>query len=451
MSRFNIIAAMEPITRGIGYKNKLPFESKIDLQYFKKITTGSTCIMGRNTFESIPKKLSNRNTIVISNKMQQNDNCLIVPNFHSALELSKCLNTKTFVIGGETVYQEAISHPLCDKIYLTKIFTKNDNYDRYFPEIPRHFKLINSEMLLEKNNQLMFEEYQSTFKNEEERQYLLLLKEILETGVLKPNRTNIPTKSLFSKTLQFSLKDDKIPLMTTKKMFFRGIVEELLFFLSGSTNTNILRKKGIHFWNDNTSLDFLKSRNLNYKQGDMGPTYSFLFRHQGMGHLYQGMNTNYYNMGFDQVQYVIDELKNNPNSRRIMINLWDPYNVDKMTLPPCMFNYLFNVIDNELHLQVTIRSSDTFLGLPFNICTGALLVRMLCNETGLEPGNLHINLGDTHIYENHIEQVTEQTTRIPFDFPTLKLKQKPFFEYEYSDFILEDYKYHEKISGKMAI
>jgi thymidylate synthase len=290
---------------------------------------------------------------------------------------------------------------------------------------------------------------------DEENQYLNLLRDIKENGIRRDDRTGVGTISIFGKQVRFSLRNDKIPLLTTKKMFIRGIFEELLFFLSGSTNSKLLEDKNVFIWKDNTSKEFINSRNLPYDEGDMGATYGHNFRHYG--YPYTNMYENYDDKGFDQVKYVINEIKNNPTSRRIIINLWDPSTIHQATLPACAFLYQFYVdtIKKELSCHLVIRSSDVYLGLPWNYMTATFLVYMICNleDIDLTPGELIVTTSDTHIYLNHLDQVEEQLSREPREFPKLKIKRKvkDILDFKFEDFELIDYKPHPSIKAKMAI
>ena len=288
--------------------------------------------------------------------------------------------------------------------------------------------------------------------NMEEQEYLNLIKDILDNGVEAHTRTGISTKSLFAKQLRFSLRYGQFPLLTTKRMFLRGIIEELLWFISGSTNNNDLKDKGIHIWDGNSSRDFLDSRGLmHYEEGDIGPTYGFSFRHFGAD--YRGCHHNYINQGFDQVEYILNEIRHNPTSRRLLINLWNPAALNEVALPPCAMMYQFNVVGDELSCQLYIRSSDTMLGLPWNIATGALMTHIMAHVTGLNPGDLIITTGNSHIYTNHIEGAKTQIARLPGGFPRLRINREilDIYSLEYKDFELVGYVSQKSIKMDMAV
>jgi thymidylate synthase len=292
--------------------------------------------------------------------------------------------------------------------------------------------------------------------NPEEFEYLKLVKNIVINGIDKKDRTGIGTKSIFGGKLEFNISKH-FPLFTHKKMWLKGIFEELMWILSGSTDTNILKSKKVNIWNGNSSRDFLDSRNLyEYEEGDIGPTYGFAVRSYGA--IYEGCKKNYIGEGIDQLEYVIDLIKNEPDSRRILINLWDPNVINDVALTPCMMTYNFYVdtVNNKLNLQAYIRSSDTLLGLPWNCSYMALLVYLICNleDINLTPGQLNIITGDQHIYKNHFSQANDIINRSPKKFPTLKFKNKVknITDYKWDDLILIDYNFNEiAINASMAI
>ena len=285
-----------------------------------------------------------------------------------------------------------------------------------------------------------------------EYQYINLIKHILENGISKDDRTGVGTLSVFSYNMKFDLRES-FPLLTTKKVYWKGVVEELLWFISGSTNANILKEKGIRIWDGNTSREFLDSRGLtHYSEGDIGPGYGFQWRHYGAE--YTNMYADYTGKGIDQLQDVIHKIKNTPNDRRIIMTAWNPSDLDKMALPPChMFvQFWVNTEKKELHSQMYQRSCDVGLGVPFNIASYALLTCIIAKICGLTAGDFHYCMGDTHIYKNHIEAMKLQVERVPYDFPKINIKNivdidKIVFE----DIELIDYKSHNNIKMDMAV
>jgi thymidylate synthase len=292
--------------------------------------------------------------------------------------------------------------------------------------------------------------------NQEEKQYLNLLQQILNTGSTKNDRTGVGTIGVFGSQLRFSLKDNTLPLLTTKKMFLRGIVEELLFFIRGDTDTKKLEEKGVNIWKGNTSREFLDKRNLKYlPEGSIGKGYGFQWRN--FGGTEQPFNyKSYFKDGVDQLKNALELIKNEPTSRKIIVSAWNPEQLKEMALEPCHMMFQFHVENGKLNLQWYQRSVDTFLGLPFNIASYAILNMLFAKATNLEPGDLIFCGGDTHCYLNHINQVKEQITREPYNFPKLSINKnissiEDMENLSFEDFKLLDYTSHSSIKAQMAI
>jgi len=288
--------------------------------------------------------------------------------------------------------------------------------------------------------------------NHPEYQYLNLVKEILEYGNEKPDRTGTGTFSLFGNMMKFSLRNDEFPLLTTKKMFWGGIAKELLWFISGSTNSKKLEEKGVNIWKENGSRIFLDKCGFKDRQeGDLGPIYSFQWRHFGAE--YKDMNTDYTGQGIDQLKECINLIKTDPNSRRIVMTAWNPNDLKLMVLPPCHMFCQFYVSNGELSCLMYQRSADMGLGVPFNIASYSLLTKMIAHVTGLKCGDFIHQIGDTHVYKNHIEQLREQLKREPKPFPKLVIKKKTddIDSFKFEDFELIDYVSHPAITMKMAL
>ncbi len=263
------------------------------------------------------------------------------------------------------------------------------------------------------------------------KQYLELVKHVLDNGVFKGDRTGTGTKSVFGYQMRFNMADG-FPLLTTKKVHLKSIIHELLWFLQGSTNVHYLQENGVRIWNEWAADD-----------GELGPIYGYQWRswpdYDG-GHI-------------DQISDVVEQIKHNPDSRRLIVSAWNVAQVPQMALPPCHTLFQFYVADGKLSLQLYQRSGDIFLGVPFNIASYALLLLMVAQVTGLEPGEYIHTLGDAHIYSNHFDQVNEQLQRTPRQLPRMVLNPdvKSIFDFRYDDFKLEDYDPYPPIKGVVAV
>jgi thymidylate synthase len=263
------------------------------------------------------------------------------------------------------------------------------------------------------------------------KQYLDLLNRILTEGVEKTDRTGTGTISVFGHQMRFDMADG-FPLLTTKKLHLKSIIYELLWFLKGDTNVKYLQENGVRIWNEWAD-----------ENGDVGHIYGYQWRSW----------PTYDGKFIDQIQRAVDDIKNNPDSRRIIVSAWNVADLDNMNLPPCHAFFQFYVANGKLSLQLYQRSADTFLGVPFNIASYALLLLMMAQVTGLKPGEFVHTLGDTHIYKNHLEQVHEQLTREPRALPRMILNPdvKSIFDFKYEDFTLEGYDPHPHIAGKVSV
>ena len=263
------------------------------------------------------------------------------------------------------------------------------------------------------------------------KQYLDLLRRIKEEGVIKTDRTGTGTKSVFGHQMRFNLADG-FPLVTTKKCHLKSIIYELLWFLKGETNIKYLQENGVRIWNEWAD-----------ENGDLGHVYGYQWRswpdYKG-GHI-------------DQISQVIEQIKNNPDSRRLLVSAWNVAEVDEMALPPCHLLFQFYVADGRLSLQLYQRSADCFLGVPFNIASYSLLLLMVAQVCGLEPGEFVHTTGDTHLYLNHMEQTDLQLTREPRPLPQMRLNPevKNIFDFRYEDFELLNYDPHPHIKGVVAV
>lgn len=263
------------------------------------------------------------------------------------------------------------------------------------------------------------------------KQYLDLLRHVLDNGTVKDDRTGTGTKSVFGYQMRFDLNEG-FPLLTTKKLHTRSIIHELLWFLKGDTNINYLHENKVTIWDEWAD-----------KNGDLGPVY---------GHQWRHWDTN--SGGFiDQISQIIEQIKKNPDSRRLIVNSWNVAQIDDMALPPCHCMFQFYVADGKLSLQLYQRSADIFLGVPFNIASYAVLLAMTAQVCGSQCGDFVHTFGDAHLYSNHIEQAKLQLTRQPYKLPTLKLNPdvKNIFDFKYEDIVIENYQCHPHIKADVAV
>lgn len=258
-----------------------------------------------------------------------------------------------------------------------------------------------------------------------------LLRDTFEHGVHKTDRTGTGTRSVFGRQIRFDLADG-FPLITTKRVHFKSIAVELLWFLRGEGDVSFLHEHGVTIWDEWADAS-----------GDLGPVYGVQWRSWPTPSGEQ----------IDQIADVIEQIKVNPDSRRLVVSAWNPADIPRMALAPCHALFQFYVADGRLSCQLYQRSGDMFLGVPFNIASYALLTHMVAQQTGLEPGDFIWTGGDTHIYDNHVEQVTEQLSREPFPLPTLRITRTPasIFDYTLDDFEVVDYQHHPAIRGAVAV
>ncbi len=263
------------------------------------------------------------------------------------------------------------------------------------------------------------------------QQYLDLMSHVLAKGTHKSDRTGTGTVSVFGHQMRFDLQEG-FPVVTTKKLHRKSIIIELLWFLQGSTNNNWLKERGVSIWDEWAKED-----------GELGPIYGYQWRS------WPAPNGEH----VDQISQLMDQIKNNPDSRRLIVSAWNVAEIPRMALPPCHAFFQFYVADGKLSCQLYQRSADIFLGVPFNIASYALLTHMIAQQTGLTPGEFIWTGGDCHLYSNHMEQVKLQLSRQPLPLPKLNIRRKPasIFDYEYEDFELIGYQHHDAIKAPVAI
>ena len=285
-------------------------------------------------------------------------------------------------------------------------------------------------------------------------QYLNFLSHILENGQTKEDRTNTGIISTFGYQMRFNLQEG-FPLLTTKKVHFKSVVHELLWFIKGDTNIKYLVDNDVRIWNEWPYRNFTKSEDFKGETQEefvqkIKTDSNFALKHGNLGPVY-GKQWRDFN-GFDQLKHIIEEIKNNPSSRRLIVNSWNPPQIKDMALPPCHMMFQFYVSDNKLSLQMYQRSADAFLGVPFNIASYALLLALVAKVTNLEPYEFVHTIGDAHIYLNHLEQVNTQIKRQPRKLPKLTLANKKSIEdFVYEDIAITEYNPHPTIKGKVAV
>ncbi|KAL9244994.1 hypothetical protein vseg_018704 [Gypsophila vaccaria] len=489
---------------GIGKDGKLPWRLPSDLKFFKDVTLRTlnpekknAVVMGRKTWESIPSKyrpLPGRLNVVLTRSkefvLEGLENVLACESMECALELLGAnpydnLVERVFVIGGGQVLRETLNAPACDTIHITEIET-NIECDTFIPPVDTSLfrPWYASLPLVENSTRFSFVTYvrvrkvvsdngtvingsksscgkfevhdfsflpQMILERHGEFSYLKLIQEIISSGNLKNDRTGTGTLSKFGCQMRFNLRKS-FPLLTTKRVFWRGVVEELLWFISGSTSAKVLQEKGIHIWDGNASRTFLDSLGLtDREEGDLGPVYGFQWRH--FGARYTDMHADYTGQGFDQLSDVIYKIKNNPDDRRIILSAWNPSDLKLMALPPCHMFAQFYVANGELSCLMYQRSADMGLGVPFNIASYALLTCMIAQVCDLHPGEFIHDIGDAHVYRNHIDPLHEQLRNQPRPFPVLEInpQKKDIDSFEAADFKFIGYDPHQKIEMKMAV
>jgi dihydrofolate reductase/thymidylate synthase len=504
----NVIVAFD-LGRGISKDGAIPWKIKEDMKVFTYMTTHvaslentNIVIMGKNTWSSLNKKpLPKRINIIVSTSMVQKDieeyeNTYVVNTIEDSLTLAQSLNhfdkhniENIYIIGGKHIYNKFFESYEIDNFYVT-IIGHNYECDNCINQLSNQNimhtytgKYIVFDEAMNKHVGIQFNhyvnkklefDYDTTYQkyivdmfdfiNDEEHKYLGIMTNIINKGHFRPTR-NGNTHTLFGKKLKFEL--NHFPLLTTKKMFLRGIFEELKFFLLGQTNTKILEEKGVNIWKGNTSEEFLKQVKLPYLEGDMGPMYGFQLRH--FNATYHGSAHNYFGKGVDQFKNVIHKLKTNRFDRRILMTTYNPEQVELGVLAPCHGISIQFVVedDNKLCCMMVQRSADWFLGVPFNIASYAILNYIVCDIVNNEmddeqllkygklvAGTLIINFGDVHIYQEHLDVVKEQLEREPYKFPKLHIKKSDLTletlnTLEFTDLVLSGYECYPALKAKM--
>ncbi len=471
MKKFNVILATD-IKGGFGKNNDIPWDFSLDMDFFKNITKQKTIlpgvnendnilIMGKNTWDSLGRKvlIGRKNYVITSDYIKLNESnnsskTYFFPDFHSAyMDACLSIDSEIWIIGGKRVYDTALRHWACNQIYWTHILSEFDT-DVQIDMTQYKIKWTNQKMVSEINNvdgklhNLVFK--QGTLIPNVETKYLETLFDVSIYGESRQTR-NAVTLSKFSKTISWDLADG-FPLLTTKKMFWKGIVEELLFFIRGETDTTKLSELGVKIWEPNTNQQFLDKMKFDYPVGSMGPMYGYQWRH--FNKPFPENDTNKHLNGIDQLKKVIEEIKSDPNSRRILMTDFNPEQAHLGVLYPCHSIVIqFYVETGRLSCSMYQRSGDLFLGVPFNIASTSLLLHIIAQLTGLKPGIVNLIIGDYHIYSDHLQAVNEQLERVPFNLPQLSMSNFDSLEQveqsQLSDYQITNYSSHPAIKATM--
>lgn len=520
----NIIVAtgklIEDKGRPIGKDGKMPWKSSSDMKWFREMTIGHPVIMGRKTYESIGKPLEERTNIVVSRSMDQKsapDGVICCKSVLEALALAEKSDEQVFVIGGAEVYKQVMDNDLADRIYLTEIDADVPDADAFFPEPDQYRWWRDTLVPLEADDDgkkpmvLRYIRQRESIQTSADFRYFNLLADIMQNGEVKDTRSG-QVKSVFARLLRFDLLDG-LPMLNTKKMFSKGVIHELLWFISGETNIKYLVENGVHIWDDdayrhfkdvarefgnNKALSMSKERFITgvmngeiikegrkkYVFGDLGPVYGHQWAHWGKKH---------------QLKSVVETLKSNPNDRRMIVSSWNVAELDSMALPPCHYSCMFttstmsrrdrykwmkankdtrNMFASEdrfpeedecddiffdsigvptmkVNCMWNQRSVDCGLGLPFNILSYAILTNMVAHCAGMAPGELVFSGTDCHIYLNQMEGLKEQMYRDPFVYSMPKLnlnrKVKDITKFKFDDIVIEGYKSYGKIELPLSV
>lgn len=465
--------------------NNIPWDLPEDIKYFMKKTHKKICIMGRKTLESLPGgPLKNRLNVVLTKaknneNLSKYDNVVYVRSIQELFTFIKIAKydsvysgvfdtvSNPVVIGGSMVYSYFMNEEysdlfLSENVMITEI--KSQKIQSQVSKISNPV-LLDIGLLCHSKYSIKSHTYsladkgivyivfsrntQESLVKKYDTIYKDLCENIVENGEIREDRTKTGTVSLFGQSLHIDVSEN-CPILTTKWVAWKTCVKELLWFLKGQTDSKILESQGVNIWKGNTSREFLDSRGLmDYQEGELGPGYGWQIRRSGADFPCK-------DNGVDQLKYIEDLLEKDPFSRRIMWNLWIPKDLERMALTPCHCQIQLYVYKNKtMDISVYIRSNDIFLGNPFNVFSYYVLLKLLCIRHDMKPGKIILNLGDSHIYTNHIEQVKEQITRSPRISPRLvinpSVRDKSWEEITIEDFDLIGYFPDKTIHGKMAV
>lgn len=462
----DVIVAMDEVC-GIGKDGGIPWKVPADLSHFKRTTNGCNLVVGRKTYDSLPPLIGRKLYVVTTRPEDIKPPAIGFSSVDEALIKAIDSGVMTLVIGGATIYYQVmtrLSHLIRD-VHVSRIPNVYD-CDTFWDES----NLSNCQRIQSDEREgYTFERWRVVqcsgttnpslnIKNEEE--YLRVIRRVLKEGE-RDDGGNGGTIAVFSDSMHFDLREG-FPLLTTRRMFLRGIVEELLFFIRGDTDSKLLEEKGVNIWTGNTSREFLDSRGFaDWREGMMGPLYGWQWRSFNAPYV-PDTGRPLTDKGFDQLSRVISQVKEQAggttsrNGRRMLLTTYNPAQVEEGVLPPCHSIIVqFYVKNGFLDMSCYNRSQDLALGTPFNIASHAILLMLVAKLAGLHPRHLHVTLGVAHIYEPHVEQMWELVSRRPYDAPTLQINREidtleDVCALSYDDFELSGYESHPSIKMKMV-
>ncbi len=472
--RLSLILA-ETRQHGIGKDGRLPWDLPEEFAYFIGKTKevrgaglANAVVMGRRTWDSIPARarpMAGRINVVLSNREEKTvreesgipASVAVVPSLEHAIhhlsspDIAPRLD-RVWILGGAGLYKESMLHVAGWEIFVT-VIEHDYECDVLWSGVDHSLYVCDdayTKVRQEKGITCRLMRYVRRGPHPE-LAYLDLVKQVLKTGNSRSDRTGVGTVSVFGAQIRFNLSEG-FPLITTKKMFWKGVKEELLWFIAGDTNANHLAEKGVHIWGGNGSRASLDARGLrHYDEGTLGPVYGFQWRHWGAK--YEGASADYSGKGIDQLAEVIRQIRTDPTNRRIMMTAWNPSDISAMVLPPCHVLCQFYVADGRLSCHLYQRSADLGLGVPFNIASYALLTHLIAHVCGLRAGDFVHSFGDAHVYANHIAGMQEQLARSPLPLPRLILDEtvKKIDDFSSESIRLEGYVSHPTIKLDMAL
>jgi dihydrofolate reductase / thymidylate synthase len=445
ISQFSIIVAIDHYA-GIAKDGRIPWRSSADMQHFREKTMGTgknAVIMGRVTYESIPadhRPLEKRHCVIISKTWRPQDHpeVSVYPSLLEALiGLGGSMKRyeDIYLAGGAKLYTEAIQDYiyLVKKIHVTR-FKTNYDCDLFFPYDA--IKNYSQALAPQTSNEYVRYTYEPKVEHQEYK-YLSLLRKVIAEGENCPDRTGVGTKTLFGETLKFDISQ-RIPLITTKKIDPQKVIIELLWYLGGNPDTKLLEQQNVNIWKANTTKGFLEGRGLKWREGDPGPIYPFQMRHYGAE--YKGCDEDYTGQGLDQLKELIKGIRAEPHSRRHVMTYWNPLQLNETALPPCHYTVQFHVSADGKFLDCMLlqRSCDLALGFPYNIAAYSILTYMIAHICQLAPRNIIHSIGNTHVYNNHLEGIQVQLQRVPRPWATLRFKNPDKLR-EIDDFKLQNF------------